>query len=637
MYKILKYISPTLFRSIAIYIVFFFIANTFIGCKNGYKQDKGTLDASEYAFITSLDTLQFSNRLAIVNDKFISIKENKNNHTSLYDYLKGYSLILHNKKDSAMSYFRSLKITEEGEWELLATIQLLSLSTNRTGVVSAEQSAKIFESVKKAERSNSIFVYKLYDLLAMIYYNNHNVGKALEFNDRYFNSHPFKKSDFIRQRYHDISFLLNERKGDLIQMDQHFRAARELALKTNDSTALMRTYEYESQINTASFQLDSATKNMKKYLDFSERNTSQIAFIYSNMGLMYYQNNQIDSAQYYYQKAIDWKRSKEPDANTINAYKGMSNVYATKKDYANAYVYLDSMLREKEVNDKRIRDEYVQQLQAEYAVEKKDKEIENLKLTNQLNQRIIAQTRGIIGIGIILLILGGMYIYILFKRNKLNHQNRRLEFENRSLLLEQRLTQMQINPHFIHNAIANLQGLIVQDEKKTANRYLVALSKLIRNILELNRKELITVSEEIDSLGNYLKLQQMRMKDGFSFEIDMSKIDADAYLLPPMLLQPFIENAIEHGFSNLDYPGKLRLQFTIRDRKLHIRITDNGNKAFVPGELQPNKKSLSQTIIQERLDLLFNTEEKQAWYDAGKKENAETGYEVNIYLPLIEA
>lgn len=637
MYKILKYISSTLFRRIAIYIVVFFITNAFVGCKNGYKQDKGTLDASEYAFITSLDTLQFSNRLAIVNGKLILIEDNKNNHSSFYGYLKGYSLILHNQKDSAVSYFKTLEMSEESEWKLLATIQLLSLSTNRTGIVSAEQSEKIFESVKKAEKSNSIFVYKLYDLLAMVYYNNHNVDKALEFNDKYFNSHPFQNSDFIRQRYHDISFLLNERKGDLIQMDRHFRAARELALKTNDSTALMRTYEYESQINIASFQLDSATKNMKKYLDFSERNTSQIAFIYSNMGLMYYQNNQIDSAQYYYQKAIDWKRSKEPDANTINAYKGMSNVFVAKKDFYRAYAYLDSMLREQEENNKRIRDEYVEQLRAEYAVEKKDKEIENLKLTNQLNQRIIHQTRWIVGIGVVLLILGGMYIYTLFRRSKLNLQTKRLEFENRSLLLEQRLTQMQINPHFIHNAIANLQGLIVQDEKKTANRYLIALSKLIRNILELNRKDFISISEEIESLENYLKLQQMRMKDGFSFEIDTSGIDADAYLLPPMLLQPFMENAIEHGFSNLNYLGKLSLQFSIKDRKLHIRITDNGNKAFVPGELQLNKKSLSQTIIQERLDLLFNTKEKQAWYEAGKKENAETGYEVNIYLPLIEA
>lgn len=633
MNRVMQYINMFFWGKLIFILI---IIQAFLGCKSDGEKESIILDASNYTFIKSLDTLQFSDRQAVVNDKLISIEENKNNHPSLYNYLKGYSLILHNQKDSAISYFKTLKMSEEGEWELLATIQLLSLSTNRTGVVSAEQSEKIFKSVKKAEESNSVFVYKLYDLLAMIYYNNHNADKALEYNEKYFKSHPFKNSDFIRQRYHDISFLLNERKGDLIQMDQHFRAARELALKTNDSTALMRTYEYESQINTASFQLDSATKNMKKYLDFSERNTSQIAFIYSNMGLMYYQNGQIDSAQYYYQKAINWKRSKEPDANTINAYKGMSNVYATKKDYANAYIYLDSMLREKEVNDKRIRDEYVEQLQAEYAVEKKDNEIENLKLTNQLNQRIIVQTRWIIGIGIILLILGGMYIYILFRRNKLNNQNRKLEFENRSLLLEQRLTQMQINPHFIHNAIANLQGLIVQDEKKTANRYLVALSKLIRNILELNRKEFITVSEEIDSLENYLKLQQMRMKNGFSYEIDTTEIDADAYFLPPMLLQPFIENAIEHGFSNLDYPGKLTLRFRVENQKLHIVISDNGNKAFAPGELQPNKKSLSQTIIQERLDLLFNTTEKQAWYEAGKKENVENGYEVNIYLPLME-
>lgn len=610
---------------------------TFLGCQENKSIRTENDLTTDFQFIQRLDSLQVKDRSARVTEKLQQLKTQEKDASIFYDYLKGYDLIVKNEKDSAYRYFINLKVPENSEWEVLKDVAVLDNTTNRTGVVPSEQAEHVFKAIQNAEERTSRFTYKLYDIFAMIHYNNKNVDGAITYTEKYYHHHPHQNSNFIKQRYHDISFLLNERNGDLIKMTEHFHAARELAVENQDSTALMRTYDYESLINSATMQLDSASKNIKKYAEYVDQNDKQTTFHYINMGNFFYKNNQLDSAQSYFKKAIEWSRSYEPNANSINAYLGLSRVYAEKKDYSKAYAYLDTMRSQKELNDERKRNDYIEQLQAQYAVEKKDKEIENLQVTNQLNEKIIWQTRWTFGVALLLIIIAGLYGYTFYRRNILYHRNRKLEYQNQSLLLEQRLTQMQINPHFIHNAIANLQGLIVQNEKKTANRYLISLSKLIRNILELNRREFITISEEIDALENYIKLQQMRMKDSFKYQIDVSDMDTDAYLLPPMLLQPFIENAIEHGFSNLPYPGYLSISFYLQQKKLCIHIEDNGDKGFVLESQKLTKKSLSQTIIQERLDLLFNTEEKQAWYEAGKKTTHKEGYEVHIYLPIIEA
>ena len=144
------------------------------------------------------------------------------------------------------------------------------------------------------------------------------------------------------------------------------------------------------------------------------------------------------------------------------------------------------------------------------------------------------------------------FIYYRNKQKLLKNINQRIVAENRQLILEQKTRQNQLNPHFIYNAIANLQGLISSEQKAKANQYLILLSRQIRDILELNREEYISLDQEIKSLKNYILLQQMRYQDVFDFEIESGNSDVDDVMIPPMLTQPFVENAIEHAFKNLN-------------------------------------------------------------------------------------
>src|SRR5690606_18921091 len=176
-------------------------------------------------------------------------------------------------------------------------------------------------------------------------------------------------------------------------------------------------------------------------------------------------------------------------------------------------------------------------------------------------------------IGAIVLITITFFILSIYNRRLLKEKNEKLEIEKKRYLLEQKAHQQQLNPHFIYNAIANMQGLIVADKNKEANDYLFALSKHIRTVFEMNRQEFVTLEEKINAIENYLKLQQLRYEGVFDYKIN-DNVKTPDLLIPPMIVQPFIENSIEHGFKNINYKGFLEIDIQERETQLYLRIKD---------------------------------------------------------------
>lgn len=145
------------------------------------------------------------------------------------------------------------------------------------------------------------------------------------------------------------------------------------------------------------------------------------------------------------------------------------------------------------------------------------------------------------------------------------------------LSIERRLLQSQINPHFVFNALGSIQSFILQHDTQNAVIYLSKFSKLMRQILEFATKEFIPLTDEIDTLKNYIEMQQLRLNNSFDYAIINKETDA-ATSIPPMLIQPFIENAIEHGLKPLTKKGELQIVFSPGTDSGYISctITDNG-------------------------------------------------------------
>lgn len=232
---------------------------------------------------------------------------------------------------------------------------------------------------------------------------------------------------------------------------------------------------------------------------------------------------------------------------------------------------------------------------AEFDSEKKEAQIESLSQKSAIQSLEIKQKNQGIIIGLIVILFVLLTIYFIYKQQETKKQQAQTE-------LEQHFLRSQLNPHFISNALVAVQNLMLKNESESAALYLTKFSKLMREVLENSRKEFIPVEEEISMLKNYLDIHKLRLGT-FDFSIEVDKdIDIELDTIPPMFVQPFLENAIEHGVSNIRN-GQIELQFLKDNNYISIAIKDNG--AGLVWKTIEGHNSLPSTIIKEKMDL-FN-------------------------------
>ena len=180
------------------------------------------------------------------------------------------------------------------------------------------------------------------------------------------------------------------------------------------------------------------------------------------------------------------------------------------------------------------------------------------------------------------------------------------ELENIYLKIESLRSQM--NPHFIFNALNAIQDYILKNETKLARHYLVKFSKLIRTYLDHSQADEINLKEEIDALELYLQLEQDRFKKAFNYTIKVdSEIDTSSIWLPTFLIQPYVENAIKHGFVNQEGDKSITIAIQFHHPHLIITITDNGIGRTRSEEMKKNKrtyKSFATGANKKRVELL---------------------------------
>jgi hypothetical protein len=591
------------------------------------------------ALVMSFDTLAMAQvkRTVTEEDSLLALQPDHQSNPFNY-YFRGRKLSLDKKPDSAIMVFKQMKGTQQlDDIELLKRYHLLDHSLGKGSTVESVVMQRIFSAIEDAEKMKSKFTYRFYDLLAKAYYQNRNDKKSLTYAALYFDNHPFKSHPVIKQRYFDISFLLAYRLGDFKKMAYYNAQARTLAKKIGNSLAIARTYDYEAQIYSAQSKHKEALACSKIYFNYLKKTNNLNDIAYNNLATAFNLNHQPDSAIFYYKAAIALERKDMSGNQKHIYYKGLLDAYKFKGDFKNALASSDSAHAIELRNSKAIEAVKVAEMHEKYEAEKKDENIQQLKSRNQLNETIIKQQRWTIFLTLLVFVGILSFFYVIQRQQRLRQKNKLLKVEVQQLNMEQKLLQAQLNPHFIFNAIANLQGLVASGHTDESVRYLKSFSGLLRSILEQNRKDFIEIEEEVNSLENYIQLQQMRYADAFEYRIDIDdELDLNEILIPPMLIQPFVENAIEHGFRNITYKGMLRVAFKIDGPSLNIRVEDNGSGLTNAPADKQKKQSLAQVIIKERFDLLFTSKGQTAAFKVTDKQKPDTGVLVEINMPIIK-
>jgi hypothetical protein len=254
-------------------------------------------------------------------------------------------------------------------------------------------------------------------------------------------------------------------------------------------------------------------------------------------------------------------------------------------------------------------------------------------------------------IGAVLAIAGIFYLII---RWRIRHKFRRrieqsekdkqlAELRQKTGELEMQALRAQMNPHFVFNSLNAINRFILQKEKAQASEYLTKFSRLVRMILQNSQSALVPLENELDSLKLYLELEALRFEHHFEYTISIeSDIDADMIKVPPLIIQPYAENAIWHGLMHKEEKGHLTIDIKQLKEQLQIRITDDGigrkQSETMTSKSATKHKSMGLKITADRIAMLqrsANQESSVIITDLEKPDGSAAGTEVLIKIPVI--
>jgi len=245
---------------------------------------------------------------------------------------------------------------------------------------------------------------------------------------------------------------------------------------------------------------------------------------------------------------------------------------------------------------------------------------------------------GMLMITIIGAVIGGMTYRFGVLRKRASDKS---EVNRKMADLKLMALRAQMNPHFIFNAINSIQLFILKNDSESAHKHLSRFSRLIRNVLENSKHEYISLGVEIETLEHYIELERLRFSSKFSYKITVDeKIDVNTILISPLLIQPYVENAIWHGLMHLkDRPGKLRIKLELQDALLKCIVDDNGigranSAGFRKGE---GHKSTGLSLNKERVDIINTLHQSTGsvkFIDKKDENGQPCGTQVEIFIPM---
>ncbi|TDQ77301.1 sensor histidine kinase [Sphingobacterium yanglingense] len=347
-------------------------------------------------------------------------------------------------------------------------------------------------------------------------------------------------------------------------------------------------------------------------------------------GQFFFQKGNFRTAESLFKEGIAYQQTMPYKDNDLLAtfFGCLKELAAAEKDYVSYHEYDTYFNKYNKLKYDEATQKIMQNADARFESEKKQALIEQLEKENSLEKK-----NKFLGYGISsVLLIGLVFMYRSYYYRQRYYQNREdilqqqqtnselkvqlmekesLEALAEKLSLERRLLQSQMDPHFIFNLLGNIQSMILQNDRVTSVSYLGKFAKLTRQVLEQSRMEHILLEEEIRTLKNYIDLQQLRLNASFDYNIHVDETISTDISIPPLLLQPFVENAIEHGLKPLAEirRGLLEIQFHLDTAHdiLECTITDNGIglEESKGNKVNVSHNSLSTGITNERLALMY--------------------------------
>lgn len=373
-------------------------------------------------------------------------------------------------------------------------------------------------------------------------------------------------------------------------------------------------------------------------------NIHNLSIVHECIGQALLENPNRSKAQLYeaksnFNKALSYAKKSQSIQRESSVLENISKANAFLNNYESAYgEYMKAIkLRDSFLSTEK--KEEIAKLEAKYEYEKKeatlkanhDKE-QAVKEAEISRQKIIKNVSILGGSGIICASLIG---FMLYKRKQQAHAKaKEASFNLKVSDTELKALRAQMNPHFIFNSLNSILDYIAKNDTENATNYLTKFSKLMRETLEKSRENEITLNEDITILKTYMDIENKRSNYNFEYTIHIDKdLDPENTLIPPMILQPFVENSIIHGLRGIEKNGRITISFNVKDDMLVCTVEDNGIGRQKSSTLKTDshKQSLGMSITKSRIDILNKKRNTNGTVDIIDQSK---GTKIEVKLPL---
>ncbi|HRG19149.1 MAG TPA: tetratricopeptide repeat protein [Flavobacterium lutivivi] len=486
--------------------------------------------------------------------------------------------------------------------------------------VALENYQKALNIYQKINHKTSIS--KALNNIGVVYKSQGNNDKALEYFRKALKIQIETGEQTAPVTMTNIGVIFFE-KNDLKTAYSYYKKAENLFPKTNNirGFALLKNYlgDYYKKSNKVAKATNCYNKSLELYNSIQNKFGASLALY--NLGQLYAEEKQYEKAMEYAMSSLNYAKEIGVLDQTYHSEKLVSELYGYLNKPNESLVHYKNYIAARDSitnleNNKKF-------VEAEMNFEYKKREA----LLAEQNKRSTQLT--------LFSILGGLLIigliFLLYNRNQVK---KRLTLQKEVAEYEQKALHLQMNPHFVFNCLGSISSFIVQNGTDSALKYLAKFSKLMRLTLEYSKGSLIPIDKEIESLQNYLELEQLRFHNKFDFSIKSSEKVEFNMGLPPLLIQPFVENAILHGLVPKEEKGKIKINFDVENNKLICTITDDGIGISKSKQIKENSvkahKSMALEITKKRLEIMEATISESAQIDI-KEDN---GTIVTLQLPI---
>ncbi len=598
-----------------------------------------SMGQSKYSSRSSNTTIDTTNAYALLNYSRIIKKENP---TKSFDYIEKALEISINKKDKKAEgtcYYtlanlnRDLGIHDIAIRNYLQAIKLFkSINDNENLLLCYSELGKVYDAKKEFIKSKACYNESLRISLKIGSKDGEidaNKGVAAasaqmqDYEESIESYQKVKKQESKRKNSRGVMDANNKIGQILVEQEkeeeaiEYFEESQAIAEEINAPEEAAESYSNMGSAYRSSKEYDKELDVRQKSIKINELANNSDALTTDNLeiGELYLEQNQASEAIPYIEKSIEYSEASANIESKSKAQQSLSEAFAKSGNYDKAlesyqkYVALkDSIFAEKEkqilakmeintfVLEKQQRIDLLEKNKAlkenEILILKQEQEIktESMKKQSILIYSLIAF--------VFILIISALLILKSYRQKRIANQ-----------MLALKSLRSQMNPHFIFNALNSVNSFISTNDERSANKYLSDFSKLMRSVLDNSEHNFIPLSSEINMLKLYLGLEHFRFKEKFDYQFNVSEeIDIDLYEIPPMLIQPYIENAIWHGLRYKAEKGILNVNISEEDSVLKILIEDDGigrqKSQEIKTQNQKEKTSTGIKNIDNRLEIL---------------------------------